>query len=353
MKIEETAVTGSRLNTASLPLVSIITPTFNQGKFLTQCISSVLAQTYTNWEQIIVDDGSTDETEAIARSYTDPRIRYQRQEHVGILKLAETYNRGLRASRGELISILEGDDLWTADKLETLVPKFVDPDVVLSYGRTGILLGDRLTSKLIPSPSLERKLGTAVLFNVPPGTGTVSMLLTTIVGPFQCAVLIRRSALEAIGGFQYAKGMGAVDYPTILAVSLQGRFDYVGRVVAYWRRHPGSSSWAGHQRDVHATYDFVRSFMSDHAAQLSLSADQVHQIEHSWRKCQKRAAFNAGRYLLLQAKWREARHEFLEALWSASPSVIVGAFVGCAASLLKTDIERLMTAAGRVSFAHE
>src|SRR5688572_16895965 len=120
------------------PLVSIITPTFNQARFIGPCISSVLAQTYTNWEQIIVDDGSTDETAAIVRSYTDPRIRYMRQEHVGILALAATYNRGLQAARGPLISILEGDDLWTADKLETLVPKLEDRDVVLGYGRTGI-----------------------------------------------------------------------------------------------------------------------------------------------------------------------------------------------------------------------
>jgi len=335
------------------PLVSIITPTFQQAQFIGPCIESVLAQTYTHWEQIIVDDGSTDETAAIVQSYADPRIKYQRQEHVGILAIAETYNRALRAARGPLISILEGDDLWTADKLERLVPKLDDPDVVLSYGRTMIMVGDTPTGKLIPSASLERKLGRAALFNSPPGAGTASMLLANIVGPFQCAVVIRRAALEAIEGFQYVKGLGAVDYPTILAVSLQGRFEYVDRVVAYWRRHPGSSSWVRHQRDVRATHDFVRSFMSDHATQLALSADRVRQIEHTWRDFQKRAAFNGGRYLLLQAKWSEARHEFREALSSASPSVIAGAFVGYAASLLRTDIERLMTAAGRVPYENE
>ena len=336
------------------PLVSIITTTYNQARFLRQCISSVIAQTYPNWEQIIVDDGSTDGTAAIVRSYTDPRIRYLRQEHVGILELARTYNRGLQAARGSLVSILEGDDLFTADKLERLVPKFRDPDLVLSYGRTGILLGDMPTSKSIPSPSLERKLGTNALFNVPTGAATFSMLLATI-GPFayQCAVLIRRSALEEVGGFQFVKDLGAVDYQTILAVSLRGRFEYVDRVVAYWRRHPGSSSWAGHQRDVRAMYEFVRSFMSDHAAQLGLSRHQVRQIEDSWGSYQKRAAFNAGRYLLLQARWAEARHEFLQALRSPSPSVLAGGFVGYAASLLRTNIEPLMTATGRVSFDNE
>ena len=201
---------------------------------------------------------------------------------------------------------------------------------------------------------LERKLGASALFNLPTGAATFSMLLATI-GPFayQCAVMIRRSALEAIGGFQYVKDLGAVDYQTILAVSLRGPFEYVDRVVAYWRRHPGSSSWAGHQRDVRAMYEFVQSFMSDHATELALSADQLRQIERSWGNYQKRAAFNAGRYLLLQAKWAEARHEFLEALRSKSPSVFAGGCVGYAASLLRTNIEPLMMATGRVSFDNE
>jgi hypothetical protein len=180
------------------------------------------------------------------------------------------------------------------------------------------------------------------------------MLLATI-GPFayQCAVLVRRAALEAVGGFQYVKDLGAVDYQTILAVSLQGRFEYVDRVVAYWRRHPGSSSWAGHQRDAQAVHQFVQSFISDHSAALALSADQVRQIDRSWGTYQKRAAFNAGRYLLLQARWAQARHEFLEALRSPNPGVLAGGLVGYAASLLRTDIERLMMATGRVSFDSE
>ena len=71
------------------PLVSIITPTYNHEKFIGQCIESVLSQTFSTWEQIIIDDGSTDGTlETIAR-YKDKRIRYIWQENMGIWRLGK------------------------------------------------------------------------------------------------------------------------------------------------------------------------------------------------------------------------------------------------------------------------
>jgi len=68
----------------SEPLISIITTTYNHGKLIGPCINSILAQTYENWEQIIVDDGSTDGTEEIVNNFKDMKIIYCRQKHVGI-----------------------------------------------------------------------------------------------------------------------------------------------------------------------------------------------------------------------------------------------------------------------------
>ena len=76
-------------------LVSIITPTYNHEKFIGNCIESVLAQTYPYWEQIIVDDGSNDDTGKIIASYKDKRIKYIKQKNKGIWKLKETYNKAL------------------------------------------------------------------------------------------------------------------------------------------------------------------------------------------------------------------------------------------------------------------
>ena len=84
----------------SAPLVSIITPTYNHEKYIGDCIRSVQDQTYTNWEMIIVDDGSTDRTFTIAQTSADShdRIKLCTQKNLGIFRLGETYNFALALS---------------------------------------------------------------------------------------------------------------------------------------------------------------------------------------------------------------------------------------------------------------
>ena len=116
------------------PLVSIITPTYNHALYIGRCLESVLAQTEPRWEQIVIDDGSTDGTAEIVNQFTDARIRYVTQRHRGIAGLGDAYNLALRMARGEYVAVLEGDDFWPQDKLERQLPEFEDPEVVLSWG---------------------------------------------------------------------------------------------------------------------------------------------------------------------------------------------------------------------------
>ena len=104
----------------SAPLVSIITPTYNHEKYIGDCIRSAQDQTYTNWEMIIVDDGSTDNTFTIAQiaAASDDRIKVFTQKNVGIFRLGETYNFAFAQSKGEYIAVLEGDDVWLPEKLQ-------------------------------------------------------------------------------------------------------------------------------------------------------------------------------------------------------------------------------------------
>lgn len=97
----------------SAPLVSVVTPVFNGELFLAEAIESVLAQTYRPLELIIVDDGSTDGSAAIARSFQG--VRLIEQEHAGP---GAARNRGVAASAGELLAFLDADDLMPPDKLE-------------------------------------------------------------------------------------------------------------------------------------------------------------------------------------------------------------------------------------------
>jgi glycosyltransferase involved in cell wall biosynthesis len=97
-----------------MPTVSVIVPTFNRSKLVVNAIQSVLCQTYQDYEIIVVDDGSTDDTEEALRPYMD-RIRYVYQENLGA---SAAQNKGVQLARGKWISILASDDLWLPTKLE-------------------------------------------------------------------------------------------------------------------------------------------------------------------------------------------------------------------------------------------
>jgi glycosyltransferase involved in cell wall biosynthesis len=97
-----------------MPTVSVIIPTFNRSKLVVNAIQSVLCQTYRDYEIIVIDDGSTDDTAEVLKPYMD-RIRYVYQANLGA---SAAQNRGVQLARGEWISILASDDLWLPTKLE-------------------------------------------------------------------------------------------------------------------------------------------------------------------------------------------------------------------------------------------
>lgn len=112
-------------------MVSIIMPTYNCGQFIAESIRSVLAQTYADWELIIVDDCSTDDTVSVVASFCDPRLRFMRNEcNIGA---ALTRNRALREARGHWVAFLDGDDLWEPVKLERQVRFMEKNGYVFSY----------------------------------------------------------------------------------------------------------------------------------------------------------------------------------------------------------------------------
>ena len=93
----------------SMPQVSVVMPAYNAEKYIREAIDSILAQTFTDFEFIILDDGSTDHTAEIVRSYTDSRIRFYQNEHN--MGVAATLNRGLDLARGEYIARMDADDI--------------------------------------------------------------------------------------------------------------------------------------------------------------------------------------------------------------------------------------------------
>lgn len=115
-------------------LVSVIMPMHNSASFLREAIDSVLAQTYTNWELLIVDDASTDNSLVLANEFakTDNRIKVIRNEH-SIGMPSAPRNVGIKLSKGRFIAFLDSDDIWFPQKLEQQLPLFEDRRVAIAY----------------------------------------------------------------------------------------------------------------------------------------------------------------------------------------------------------------------------
>lgn len=103
----------------SEPLVSVLLPVYNGEKYLKDCINSVLNQTYSNFEFVIIDDGSVDSTQSIISSYNDSRIRYIKNQQN--LKLIATLNKGIKLSEGKYIARIDADDLMHPNRLQKQV----------------------------------------------------------------------------------------------------------------------------------------------------------------------------------------------------------------------------------------
>ena len=113
-------------------LVSIIMPSYNTAQYIEKTIKSVLDQTYTNWELIIVDDCSTDNTDEVVKNYlTDKRIKYLKNEQNS--GAAVSRNRALREAKGQWIAFLDSDDLWMPEKLEKQICFMKEKGYFFSY----------------------------------------------------------------------------------------------------------------------------------------------------------------------------------------------------------------------------
>lgn len=118
------------------PLVSVIIATYNREKFIGETIDTILAQTYNNFELIIVDDGSTDKTEEIIKGYRDERILYIKTSNWG--GPARPRNIGIEKARGEYITFCD-DDLWFSNKLEVCISHMENNNIGIIFTDTVVV----------------------------------------------------------------------------------------------------------------------------------------------------------------------------------------------------------------------
>ena len=215
------------------PLVSILTLTYNHERYIERCIESVLSQTFSNWEMLIVDDGSQDETCERIKRYRDSRIVLIRQENVGLWRMRESYARALAVARGALIAILDGDDWWPPAKLEIQCPAFEDDTIVMSFGAVELYDGKtRFLSRHRPPQSL---LGCT------PGAVLIPTILRRQYYPYSVTTMVRKKAIDGLGGFIQPGYLPLVDIPTWLNVLPKGQCFGFKELLGFYRIHPSSA----------------------------------------------------------------------------------------------------------------
>jgi glycosyltransferase involved in cell wall biosynthesis len=205
------------------PLVSVIMPVRNREWCVRRAIDSVLAQTCANVELIVVDDGSSDRSAAIAESY-GPRLRLLRQDQAGAYAAR---NLGMRHARGELIAFADSDDAWMPGKLAAQVPLMRRSEVGLVFGDT-IHVREAIDDAE-PNGSRSFQLS-------PPRRGQVSGPLVWRNFVPTSTVLVRRSCLEEIGGF-CTTGPRSADYLAWFRIALRHEFDFVEAPVCIYTVH--------------------------------------------------------------------------------------------------------------------
>jgi glycosyltransferase involved in cell wall biosynthesis len=209
------------------PCVSIVMPAYNREKYVASAIESVLAQTFGDWELIVVDDGSRDDTRRIAERYaaTHPgRITVIVQPNSGVVIARNT---GIRAARGTYIAFIDSDDLWYSEKLARQVACFqLTPDAAFVYTGYETIDADDRTDRIVRPDTRFR--------------GNVRDLLWTepneILGP---TLMVRRQALFQVGLFD-ERLRAAENVDLRLKLARLGPIEYVDAVLYRYRKHGDS-----------------------------------------------------------------------------------------------------------------
>jgi glycosyltransferase involved in cell wall biosynthesis len=216
------------------PLVSVIIPTYNRAAFLAEAVDTVLAQTFTDYELLIVDDGSTDRTAAVVGGIADPRVHSVSLPHSG--SPARARNAGITRARGRYVAFLDSDDLWDSSKL--------DDQLAALTGRPDCrwcLTGGRLVDET-GAPHPRWPIG-----RPPPEGWILEPLLRRRVGVNTSSVLVDRALLLDVGGFDETFLWGE-DYDLCVRLALRSPICRVLEPRVRTRIHAGQFVGRGWER---------------------------------------------------------------------------------------------------------
>jgi glycosyltransferase involved in cell wall biosynthesis len=202
-------------------MFSIVIPTYNRSNNLSKAIKSILSQTYTNFEIIIIDDGSTDETASVIKSFGDPRIIYKYIENYG--GPARPRNIGITLAKGEWVCFLDDDDWWASEKLEVCA-RYLNDQVDLLYHDLEIIYvkPSRFKRKITKSWQVK----SPVVFDLLLKGNAIS----------NSSVIVRKGLLIKINGFNESREIiSAEDYNAWIKIAqYSDNFLYLDQKLGYY-----------------------------------------------------------------------------------------------------------------------
>jgi len=265
-------------------LVSIILPTYNRGHLITETMQSVVDQSYSNWELIIVDDGSTDQTKYRIEEFNDARIQYHVIEHSGVI--GKVRNCGMNYAKGGYIAFLDSDDLWQSDKLEyqlSLLEENFRASFVFGNG-------EQFGNGATPAPELE-KLFVGNVFLPFLSEERFIFYVPTLL--FKKDVLKRTLSID-----ETLVNAGDIDFFLRMAYAFEGVFsnDLVVRI----RKEEKSHS----QDNELDAYDEYLTMLKKHLNENRLTTQQFAQVASKYH-------YKLGLFYLRQRESKRAAAEFL------------------------------------------
>lgn len=298
-----------------LPRVSAIIPNYNYAHYLPRAIDSVLGQTYPHVEIVVVDDGSTDNSETVLKSYGS-RIRWVRQQNQGV---AAARNHGVRETSGELLAFLDADDLWLPLKLERQVQRLVDdPDLGLVHCGVEEIDGTGAHMR-VRLDGLEGWVATELL-----------LFQRAVILGGGSGLLVSRTTFEAAEGFDTRLSTSA-DWDFFYRIAANHRVGFVPEPLVKYRIHASNmhANISAMEHDMMLGYE--KAFDSDKA-----------DLQRLRRQCYGNLHMTlAGSFFRAGRRADFARHA-LKSLWLTP---------GNATQLLGFPLRRLQR--GRLKFPHQ
>jgi glycosyltransferase involved in cell wall biosynthesis len=265
-----------------MPAVTVIVNLYNGRDTLAETVSSVIAQTFTDWELLVWDDGSTDNSVEVLAQFDDSRLRYYRCNTQ--LPLGQARQRAIDMANAEWIAFLDQDDLWLPRKLERqLALAGTRPDAALIYGRT---------VRFYPN-GRERDYDQAHEYAPLPEGDAFTTLFTDSCYIAMSSVMLRRSAIAAIGGIPAAINI-IPDYYLYLAVARRFPAAAVQEVVCRYRMHADSTS---HTSEIAVQEEALRlmdMYASDIDGNLLAKCKRRHSTQLALAEIRSRTTFLRG-----------------------------------------------------------